>query len=140
MPVDFRIFPELGFVHVRCEGVLTVAESGAAFARYVAHPDRHPGQRQLVDLSLVTSVEFNYPALLELQMKKAAAFLEQGDAQTLIVYYAPTPETMNVAVLGQRSWEGISNVVALVQDREDEALELLGLRERRLSEIIALED
>ena len=135
MAVEFRIFPRRGLVYVRYTGTAIISESAEAFAAYMKHPDFRPGQKQLVDLSRVTAVEQNYAEILALQAQKADAFLADG-AQTILVYYAPTPLAFRVATMIVRSWDGLDRLVALVQETEAQTLELLGQPERTLDALL----
>ncbi|RBI85134.1 hypothetical protein DRV85_10805 [Rhodosalinus halophilus] len=135
MPVSFQILPVRGLVYVRYEGFARIAESAELFARYMAHPDFAPGQKQLVDLAGVTGIEADFPKLLGLQARKAEAFLP-GGVQTMIVYHAPGAVSRRMAEMVRRSWSEIPSVVPVVVESEVEALEVLGLRERRFAEIL----
>lgn len=135
MSVSFRILPEHGLVYVRYEGTVQLEDSFAAFAEYARHPDRRPGQKHLVDMSGVTAFDRDFTALMKLQAHKADVFM-QGDAQTMIVYYAPTRATYAMARQVIRSWEAISSVVVVVQQNEADALALLGLRDTSISSLL----
>ncbi len=134
MSVSFRILPDRGLVFVRYAGVLRLQETIAAFAEYARHPDCHPGQKQLVDLSDVTGFEPDFVKLMEVQAQKSEVFGNEG-AETLMVYVAPHKLGKQLAQLVMRSWEPFDSVVALVQEDEAHALELLGQPERRLDEL-----
>ena len=136
MSVDFRILPRRGLVYIRYEGLATVRDSLAAFDRYARHPDCRPGQKQLVDLSRITAYDRDFPKLFELQARKADVFMAEG-AQTLVMYYAPTKITQEIAHLVERSWEPFPAVVALVQANEADALALLGQKEPSFEELLA---
>ena len=71
----------------------------------------------------------------ELQARKADVFMADG-AQTLLVYYAPDELTYSMARLIERSWEPFPSVVAIVQQNEADALELLGQTEKKFSELL----
>ena len=133
MAVSYKIYPDLGLVHVRYEGYVVLSETFGAVRDYMQDPDFRPGQKQLVDLSRVTDFERDYATLLALQAFKADAFL-QGP-QSLIVYLAPTPVTRAMSRLIVRSWEDQGAVVPLIQNTEADALALLGLREQSLDEL-----
>lgn len=135
MPVSFRILPERGLVFVRYTGFALLDESNEVFGQYAAHPDFRPGQKQLVDLSGVTGVETDYVKLFALQAKKADVFLGTG-AQTLLVYFAPTPIAMDLAESVIRSWEPSGAVIPLIQEDEQEALKLLGQPERSFEDLL----
>lgn len=136
MPVSFRIFPERGLVLVRYAGFARLQETLEAFGRYAAHPDCRPGQKQLVDLSGVTGFEPDFAKLMEIQAHKADVFAAEG-VETLMVYLAPDKASKEIAQLALRSWEPFDFVIALVQEDEAQALELLGQPERSLDELWA---
>jgi len=131
MSVSFRIFPERGLVVVRYQGYAYLDDTLAAFGDYARHPDRKPGQKQLVDFSGVTGYEKNFTKLMETQARKVDVFAAEG-AETLMVYFAPTPLARDLARLVLRSWEPFDSVVAMIQEDEANALELLGQPERSL--------
>lgn len=135
MPVSFKILPERGLVYVRYTGFAGLDESFEVVGQYARHPDFRPGQKQLVDLSGVTGVEQDYLKFFALQARKADIFLG-GAAQTLLVYYAPTPISMNLAEAVIRSWEPSGAVIPLIQEDEAEALQLLGQPERSFAELL----
>ncbi|MGV6849213.1 MAG: hypothetical protein ACWA5A_12630 [Marinibacterium sp.] len=139
MPVSFRIFPGRGLVYVRYAGHTYLDESFAAIADYMRHPDFRPGQKQLVDLAAVTGYERDFARLLELQAGKADLFGGSG-LETLIVYYAPTPQSRDLARLVMRSWEPFDHVIARIQETEADALALLGEPERDFDTLMALAD
>lgn len=134
MSVSFRIFPDRGLVFVRYQGFAKLEDTLAAFAEYACHPDCAPGQKQLVDLSGITGFDRDFPKLMEVQARKADVFAANG-VETLMVYYAPTKLTKEIARLVLRSWEPFDSIVALIQEDEAQALELLGLSERSFEAI-----
>lgn len=131
MPVSFRIFPERGPVFVRYAGFAKLDDTLAAFADYALHPNYKPGQKQLVDLSGITGYEKDFTKLMKIQAQKVDVFAAEG-AETLMVYVAPTPLAKDLSRLVLRSWEPFDAVVALVQEDEAHALELLGQPEHSL--------
>ena len=135
MPVSFRILNSHGLVYVRYEGVATMDETMTVFAEYAQHPDCHPGLKQLVDLSRITDIAFDFPKLMEMQARKADVFMS-GAAETLMVYLAQTPKAIAMANSVLRSWEPFPWVVPVVVEDEAEALSILGLRENSLSELL----
>jgi len=137
MPIDFRIIPARGLVYVRYWGLATLDESFDAFARYARHDGFRPGQKQLVDLAAVTDYETDYARLFRLQAEKADVFMPSG-AQTMIVYYAPTPLSFRLATLIRQSWDDIDSVVATVLTRQDEALGVLGQPETSFAGLMAV--
>lgn len=136
MAVSFRILPDRGLVYIRYDGSLNATEGMVAFRDYMAHPDCRPGQKHLVDLSRVTTVERDYAVILQLQATKADHFLGPA-TETLIVYFAPTPVPRQAAGIILRSWDGVDHVIARVLDDEAQALAVLGQPERRIADLIA---
>jgi hypothetical protein len=135
MPVSFKIFRDRGLVYVKYEGFALLDESARTFAAYAAHPEFRPGQKQLVDLAGVTGIEKDYVKLFALQARKADVFLGTG-VQTLLVYYAPTEISLNMAEAVIKSWEPSGAVIPLVQEDEAETLQLLGQPERSFDALL----
>ena len=134
MPVTYKIYKDLGLVHVRYSGFGVIDESFAAIARYLADPAFRPGQKQLVDLSDLTGYEKNYAKLFELQAHKADAFMP--GPETLLVYYTPTGPSKEVGRLIMRSWEDVgASVVPIILEDETEVLSVLGLGVASLEEL-----
>lgn len=135
MSVSFRIFPSLGLVYVRYEGHANMPDTLAAFGAYAQHPDFRPAQKQFVDMSHLTGWDENYLELMKAQAKKAEAFTG-ANAQTLIIYFAPTKLGQQLARFAMRSWEPFPSVVPIVQDNENEALSILGLSHKNLDQLL----
>ena len=55
MPVEFKILPERGLVVVRYSGHAAVEDTLIATKAYISHPEYSAGQKQLVDMSGITS-------------------------------------------------------------------------------------
>ncbi|APZ54404.1 hypothetical protein [Salipiger abyssi] len=126
MSVSFRILPQHGIVYIRYEGFALFDDTIRAVGAYTQHPESSPGQKHLVDLSRITGIEQDFVKLMQIQALKADAFIG-GGAQTMIVYYAPTPLAFEVSKVILRSWDGIDAVVPLVQQSETGTLSLLGV-------------
>lgn len=107
----------------------------AAFADYSADPNCRPGQKQFVDLSAVTEILRDYTKIMEMQAIKTDVFMG-GDAQPIIIYYAPTQISQNLAGIILRSWESFSAVVPVVVETEKDAMEILGLKEISISQML----
>lgn len=125
MSLTYRIFPDRGLVYVRYGARVDFAESGAMFAAYTRDPDFRPGQKHLVDFSAVTEIDTDYTRLLAVQAAKADTFVFPA-GETLMVYYAPNPETDRVARWALRTWDGVAGVVCRVLNDEAAALGFLG--------------
>lgn len=137
--ISYEIFREYGLVYVQYRGHAVLDDTFAAFKRYTEDPGFRPGQKQLVDLSRVTSFEKDYVRILSLQAKKAEAFTK--GPETLVVYISPAEDPLALAELVSRSWDDVSGVVPIIVSTEEEALAVLGidgasvdgLRTRRVS-------
>jgi hypothetical protein len=134
LSLTYRIFPDRGLVFVRYGHRVDFSESGAVFAAYARDPDFRPGQKHLVDFSAVTEIDSDYTRLLALQAFKADTFVVPA-GETLMVYYAPTPETYRVARWALRSWEGIPGVVVRLLNDEAAALAFLGQPEESFADL-----
>ena len=136
MPVAFRILPRSGLVYTRFEDRILIDEIISTFREYSRHPDAHPAQKHLVDLSRVSAISWDYVKLMQLQALKAGFFCG-GASQTLKVYYCPTKLSLSVSKMILRSWDGVGSVVPILQQHEDDALSVLGLKQERFSNLLA---
>ncbi len=135
MSIYFRIFPNHGLVYVRFEGVTRMDDGMESFKSYREHPDFRPGQKQLLDLSAITGMDKDYVKLFALQAEIAEVMVTEP-AQTLIVYYAPTPISYDNAKLISRSWDSVCSVVTSVQRSEADCLNILGLSEPNFAALL----
>ena len=136
MPVDFRIIPDRGLVLVWYSGHVTIDETVAASAAYVARPDYCAGQKQIVDLTHIESFEHDYVRFMNVQAAKVERLAGSG-VESLCVYVAPTRISQAVSAMFVRSWEKISPVVPLVQHSEADALALMGQPEKSIDALMA---
>ena len=134
MPVSYTILDQHGLVLVTYEGPLRIEETLEIFERYTCDPGYRPGQKQLVDLSRVTTIETDFPRLMAMQARKADTFLN-GAEQTLLVYLAPPGPGQRLARQIIRSWEPFQGIVVRIVETEAEALEILGLPESRIRDL-----
>ncbi|MBO9396861.1 hypothetical protein J7399_11685 [Shimia sp. R9_1] len=136
MSVSFKILSSLGVVYVRYEGFANMSDTLTAFAEYAQHPEFRPGQKQLVDLTHLTGWDEDFLELMKIQAQKADAFTG-NNAQTLIVYLAPTPAGQKLARIALRSWEPFPAVVPMVQEKEQPALSILGLPYDTINQLLS---
>jgi hypothetical protein len=139
MPASFQIVRQRQLALFTYSGFVTLAESMAVVADCARHPDHRPWMRQLCDLSAVTGVERNFPELLKMQARFVETLLPAG-RDLLVTFYAPTQAGQTMAQMARKSWDGLNAVVVLIHDVEAEALGLLGLRERSLTELLTAVD
>lgn len=135
MPVSFRVLPLQNLVVFTYAGHLRLQEPAEAVTASTLAPGYRPGMRHLVDLAAVTGVERDWPALLRQQAQIAAALMPAGPDQQ-VVFLAPTRTGQMLAQMARRSWDGLGRVRILILEDEAEALAILGLRERRIAELI----
>jgi hypothetical protein len=131
MPVEFKILPERGLVVVRYSGHAAVEDTLTATKAYISHPEYSAGQKQLVDMSGITSFERNHVQFMKMQAEKAERLANSG-LQSLVVYFAPTAVGQDLSAMFIRSWRDVDAVVPLVQHSEADALALLGQQEETL--------
>ncbi len=136
MPVKFSILPHRALILFTYSGAVGLQESLDAVAACSAHPSYSPELRQLCDLTRVTSVERNSVKLLNMQAK-VAENLRPGSTDLIVLFLATTPAGQQLAQSARRSWEGLNSVIVLIHDREDEALAMLGLPERRICDLVS---
>jgi hypothetical protein len=67
MPVSSFVDPHNRLVISLCVGEVTLGEAEATFAEIRNHPDFHPDFRQLIDLSVATTIPLHFPDLYHLQ-------------------------------------------------------------------------
>ncbi len=136
MSISYQIIPKYGVVYVRYQGQANFKDTMAAFSQYAQDPDFQPGQKQIVDFSEITGWDENYVELMKTQALKAEAFVGT-QAQTLIVYYAPTDLSQKIAQLSLQSWDPFPFVVPIVQDTEKDTLAILGLPHDAMKSMLA---
>lgn len=137
MPLTYRILPDFGLVHVRYSGEVDFAETGALFANYLQDPAYRPGQKQLIDFSAITGFSADYTAMMAMQARKTDAFV-LPDRETLIVYFAPTPDTFRIARFALQGWEGVPGVIVRILTEPAAVCAFLGLPEDGMTDLVDL--
>lgn len=137
MPVRYDILPRYNLAIFAYSGQVTFAETIEIVAKADQDPLSHPNMRQLCDLTEVTGVERDFPALLKMQARIAENLLPP-EGERLIVFLAPTPVSQTMAQMARKSWDVVQSVHVRVVSREDEALQLLGLPQVRLADLADL--
>ena len=124
MPVEFEVFPDHNLVYVRYQGAVVVEEVSTLLLRYRSHVDYSPHQRQLADLSRVTLVKLELPALLALQQRVLQAQNLHAPTTTM-VFYAPNALSQDIAANMQRFWAPFPSVrVAIAETAQDAMMQL----------------
>lgn len=137
MPVTFALLPQRNLVLFTYLGEVTMQQVAQVVAEATLHPDHRDGMSHLCDLSRVTGIEKDFAALLKMQAQLTESFaVRQSDR--IVVFYAPNPVARSIAQMAKRSWDGLNSVIVLMHEDEAEALALLGLPERTLSDLQAV--
>lgn len=136
MPVGFHIFPARNLVLARFSGHILLADCLASAAAYARHPDANPMQNQLIDLGGITSHERDFVQLMSTMAQLPDHLLQPG-CEPMVVYIAPHRLSQEIAGMVLKSMAGIAGLVVRIYEDEAQALEVLGLRERSLSALLA---
>ncbi|MEM8730403.1 MAG: hypothetical protein AAGF79_10845 [Pseudomonadota bacterium] len=139
MPVSFRIFPNRGLAFLRFDGHLDLEDMLAMLKAYKRHPDRRPGQKQLIDLGQATGFDRDYAKIFAIRARQIDLFAS-GTVETLMVHYAPTRIARDISLTVFGPQAPIKGVIPLLQDTEAYALSLLGQPESSFEDLFALAD
>ena len=126
MPVQSRIYTELGLVVVRTTGTARVSEGLENFRYNLRHPDYDPRMRHLFDYAGVTGIEIDITDFVALQAELADIFAAM-ETPTLNVHWAPTPPGRQLAEMVRKSWEGVHPHAIRIVPTYKEACDILGL-------------
>lgn len=137
MPVTFKVLPRRNLVLFTYSGLVGLQESMEVVAAATRHPDYRPTMRQLCDLSRVTGVERDFPALLRMQAKIVESLYTPG-SELMVLFYAPGRAGREMAQMARKSWEGLNSVLVLILDREPQALAVFGLPDLSLAALAEL--
>jgi len=136
MALTFSILPHRNLIVARYQGFAGLAETIEQAGTCAAHPDFDPAMRHLVDLCDLTGYERDFPKYFAMQAKVMEQFLLPGGGH-MFVYLAPTRVGQEMAQMVRRSWDGLDHIVVRIVEHEAEALAILGLRERKLADVLA---
>ncbi|WP_435259114.1 hypothetical protein ACSBLW_04910 [Thioclava sp. FR2] len=136
MAVSYKILKEFDVVYVKYVGPPEILAAIALFESYQRDPDCRPGQKHFVDLSDISEPVGDYIEMMKFMAKMADQFT-QDSPQTLLVCYAPTPLSRKVAIMGQKSWDKVDQVVYRVIEDEAAALAFLGLTAKSVADLLA---
>lgn len=134
MPVSYRILPSLDLVVVTYRGIAGLAETMDQAEACSRHPDFRPSMRTLVDLTLVTGHERDFPEFFRMQARLMETY-SRGLGEQLFVYLAPTPIAQSMAQMVVRQWEGLGHMILRLVEEEDQALALLGIAAGRIGDL-----
>lgn len=137
MPVSFKVLPRRNLVLFTYSGMVGLQESMEVVAAATRHPDYRQTMRQLCDLSQVTGVERDFPALLKMQARIVES-LYTPESELVVLFYAPGRAGREMAQMARKSWEGLNSVLVLILDRESQALAVFGLPDLSIAALAAL--
>jgi|LauGreDrversion4_2_1035121.scaffolds.fasta_scaffold12299_2 hypothetical protein len=135
MSTNFQIIPDRGVVLVRLNGRVLMDDCLSAAEAYARHPAARPTQPLLIDLSSVTAHETDYAKILK-AMARLPDYFGRGGSERLVVFIAPSPLARRISAVVVRALLSMPGGVARIAQSESDALEILGLPERRLSELV----
>ena len=134
MSVSFQIIHERGVVLARLSGQVLMADCLSTAAAYARHPEARPTQPLLIDLTAVSGYEKDYVNILQ-AMARLPDYLSRSGAERLVVCLAPTPLSRQISAAVVRAILSMPGGIARVAQTEVDALEILGLPERRLCDL-----
>lgn len=112
-----------------------MAEVQTCLAEFAAAPGALSAHLHLVDFAEITSYAQDVVGILETQARLAEVFA--GDPrQWLFAYYTPTSVGRSLANYGVRAWSNVAGVSIRLAETEAAALDILGLAERRLADLL----
>lgn len=135
MPVAFRLVPSRNLIVVTFSGLAGLAETLAGAREIAGSPGYRAHMNHLVDLRPIMGWERDFPGFMALQAQLGDIFAWHRSG-AIIVGIAPHAAAQEMSGLVLRSWTGVEGmpVLRIVTD-EEQALSLLGLRERSLAEV-----
>lgn len=136
MPVDFHILPTRNLVLARFHGHVLLQECLSSAKAYASHPDAHPAQNQLIDLSGVTGHERDFVKMMSTRAQLPDHLLQPG-MEPLVVYLAPTRLSQEIATMVLKSMAGIHGLSVSAVADEQHALDILGQPESSLAALLA---
>jgi hypothetical protein len=118
----------------RLSGQVRIEECVDAAAAYSRHPETRPTQPVLIDLTAVTGYETDYVKILQ-AMARLPEYLWHRGTERLLVCLAPHALSRQISAAAARAILEIPEGIARIAQTEADALEILGLPERRLCDL-----
>lgn len=118
----------------RLSGQVRIEECVDAAAAYARHPETRPTQPVLIDLTAVTGYETDYVKILK-AMARLPDYLWHRGTERLLVCLAPHALSRQISAAAARAILEIPEGIARIAQTEADALEILGLPERRLCDL-----
>lgn len=134
MSISFQILHDRGVVLAKLTGRVLMQDCLSAAAAYARHPEARPTQPLLIDLSAVTGHETDYVKILQ-AMARLPDYLWHRGTERLVVCLAPHAQSRQISAAAARAILEIPEGIARIAQTEADALEILGLPERRLCDL-----
>ena len=135
MPTQYQILPARNLVYIRHFGRVTTASAEESFAAFIADPLMQPGQNHLADFSGVTSFDSD-PVEFMRFMARIAFDLTSKTTEQFLVLYGPDGPGHELVRANLRTWDGQKGMTVRMAGSEAEALDILGIAERRFSALL----
>lgn len=134
MPIEMRLVPQCALVLVTYSGMAGLQETLAAMRICAADPDFRPHFSHLVDLQQVTNYERDLAGFFRMQAQAIDIFplLSHEGRPFSMVLIAPPGAPRGMAELVRRSWDGLNQIIVVLQETEAQALAVLGLPHQSL--------
>ena len=134
MSISFQILHDRGVVLARFTGRVMMQDCLSAAAAYARHSEARPTQPLLIDLSEITGYETDYVQILQ-AMASLPDYLWHKGAERLVVCLAPHALSRQISAAVARAILELPEGIARIAQTEADALEILGLPERRLCDL-----
>ncbi|WP_010141801.1 hypothetical protein [Oceanicola sp. S124] len=135
MSCSYKILPQFGLVHIRFAGEVCAADSLEALQRFAEDPKGSPDLNQLLDMRDVTGLNLDVMEMLKVHARKAEIFIP-AEQDRLFVHLAPSEIALKIAGFTVRSWEHVPGITHRVVRTEEQALQVLGLRESSIDALV----
>lgn len=135
MSCSYLILRSQALAYIRLAGIVRPGDSLRTLARFAADPQATPDLNQLIDMRDVTGMKLDVLDLLRMHARKAEIFT-QSEYDRLFVHIAPTPIAVKVAGHVVKSWDKVPGITHRVVQTEEQALDILGLKERTIDALL----
>ncbi|WP_143516943.1 hypothetical protein [Pseudooceanicola antarcticus] len=120
---------------MRFSGIVRPQDSLEALKNYSTDRRAASELNQLLDMRDVTGMDMNVVDMLKVHAQKAEIFCA-AETDRLFVHLAPTTVAQKIAGFAVRSWEHVPGITHRIVRTEEQALQILGLRETSISALV----
>ncbi|PJE29510.1 hypothetical protein PSM7751_01033 [Pseudooceanicola marinus] len=135
MSCDYTILTSFGLAYIRLAGIVRPGDSLRSLTRFARDPEATPDLNQLLDMRDVTGMKLDVLDLLRMHARKAEIFAP-SEHDRLFVHLADTPMARKVAGYVVKSWDKVPGITHRIVPDEEQALDILGLRQRTIEALI----